>query len=216
MPNPVRILIADDHELIREGMRTLLQKEPSWVVCGEASTGSQALAMALELKPDLVVLDLSLPGMNGIEVTRQLRRAMPVGILVFTMHDSDVSIRDAIEAGANGYVLKAEAGRTLAEAVHAIVSHGEFVSDRMRRAVEPGTAEGSPRRRREDPLLLTSRERQVLRLLAEGQANKEIAWTLGISTKTAETHRARIMAKLELHSITDLVRYAIRNRIVEP
>jgi DNA-binding NarL/FixJ family response regulator len=216
MLSSVRILIADDHELVRAGMRALFQKEPSWIVCGEASTGTQALTMALDLKPDLVVLDLSLPEMNGIEVMRQLRRAMPVGILVLTINDSDEVIREAIEAGANGYVLKADASRTLAEAVHAIVSRGEFVSDRMRRAVKPAPAAGSLRHRRQNPLLLTARERQVLRLLAEGQANKEIAWTLGISTKTAETHRARIMAKLDVHSITDLVRYAIRNRIVEP
>ena len=197
-------------------MRALFQKEPQWVVCGEASTGRQALTMTLELKPDLVVLDLALPEMNGIEVTRQLRRTLPVAILIVTMHDSDQAVNEAIAAGANGYVLKAEAGRTLAEAVRTILSRGEYISERMRRAVGRPAADGDTSTRRRNRLLLTSRERQVLQLLAEGQANKEIAWALGISPKTAETHRARIMAKLEFHSITDLVRYAIRNRIIEP
>src|SRR5882672_5483946 len=125
-----RILIADDHELVRQGMRAIFQSEPNWVVCGEATTGRQALAMTLESRPDLVVLDVALPEMNGIEVTRQIRSASPVAVLIVTMHDSDQVVQDAMEAGANGIVLKAEAGRTLADAVRTILSRGEFISER--------------------------------------------------------------------------------------
>ena len=204
-PKTTRIVIADDHELVRQGMRAILADNPRWLVCGEAVTGRQALTMTSELQPDLLILDIVLPGMNGIEITRQLRRKSRVAILIVTMHDSDELVQDALEAGANGLMLKADAGRVLAEAVRSIVSHGEFVSDRVRRVAE---RDGKP--------LLTPRERQVLQLLAEGQANKEVAYTLQISPKTAETHRARIISKLELRSMSDLVRYAIRNHIIDP
>src|SRR5262245_17103860 len=127
-----RILIADDHELVRQGMRTILQAEPDWTICGEATTGREAVSKSLELRPDLVVLDLALPELNGLEVTRQLRRASPVAILVVTMHDADEMVQAAMAAGANGYVLKADAGRTLADAVRAILAHGEFISERVR------------------------------------------------------------------------------------
>jgi DNA-binding NarL/FixJ family response regulator len=205
------ILIADDHELVRHGMRVIFNAEPDWVVCGEATTGRQALAMTLESRPDLVV----------IEVTRQIRRVLPVAILIVTMHDSDQIVQDALEAGANGLVLKAEAGRTLADAVRAIFTRGEFISERVRRAAERARRAGGHDSTSRDELHprtpgLTPRERQVLQLLAEGQANKEVASALGITTKTAETHRARIMAKLEVHSMNELVRYAIRNSIIQP
>jgi DNA-binding NarL/FixJ family response regulator len=211
-----RILIADDHALVREGMRTILQSQEGWMVCAEATTGREALARALELKPDLVILDLALPEMNGVEVTRQIRAAMPVPILIVTMLDEDQVVQEAIDAGANGYLLKADAGRTLPEAVHAIFSRGTFLSDGVRAAAGIEPAERQPTEERKRSGRLTAREREVLQLLAEGLANKQIATTLGITTKTAETHRARIMAKLELHSISELVRYAIRNRIIKP
>jgi DNA-binding NarL/FixJ family response regulator len=208
----IRILIADDHELVRQGMRTILESEPGWTVCGEATTGRQALAQAIALKPDVMVLDLGLPEMNGVEVTRQLRRTLPVPVVIVTMHDSEQMVQEALSAGANAYVHKADAGRTLPDAVRAILAHGAFISERVRASVDPNAdaLPGSTRR------TLTSREREVLLLLAQGLANKEIASALGIATKTAETHRARIMAKLEVHSITDLVRYAIRHRMIEP
>jgi DNA-binding NarL/FixJ family response regulator len=211
-----RILIADDHELVRQGMRAIFQSERQWVVCGEATTGRQALAMTLELKPDLVVLDVALPEMNGIEVTRQIRRVLPVAVLIVTMHDSDRVVQEAMEAGANGLVLKAEAGRTLSDAVRAILSRGEFISERVGRVAGRRTSDPEMRFGRQKPLVLTPREREVLQLLAEGQANKEVANALGITTKTAETHRARIMAKLHVHSMSELVRYAIRNHIIDP
>jgi DNA-binding NarL/FixJ family response regulator len=213
---PKRILIADDHELVRQGMRVILNGEPNWVVCAEATTGRQALALALEYKPDLVVLDVALPELNGIEVTRLIRRALPTAVLIVTMHDSDQIVQDALDAGASGLVLKAEAGKTLADAVRAIFARGEFISERVRRAAGRDPVSGEKRPHSRAALGLTSRERQVLQLLAEGQGNKEVATALGISTKTAETHRARIMAKLEVHSMNELVRYAIRNSIIEP
>jgi DNA-binding NarL/FixJ family response regulator len=214
---PLRILVADDHELVRQGMRSILQREAGWQVCGEATTGREALALAQTLKPDVVVLDIGLPEMNGVEVIRQIRRDMTTAILVVTMHDADDLVRDAIAAGANGYILKAEAGRTIAHAVRAILARGEYFSDRLRVAggLQAGDGPTSTRRTRKRAGL-TARERQVLQLLAEGRANKEVAARLGITTKTAETHRARIMAKLQLHSMNELVRYAVRNRIIEP
>jgi DNA-binding NarL/FixJ family response regulator len=212
----VRILIADDHELVRQGMRTILEHEPEWVVCGEATNGREAVAMTLELKPDVLVLDLALPQMNGVEVTRQVRRTLPLAVLIVTMHDADQVVKEALEAGASGYVLKADAGRTLSDAVRAILSSGQFISERVREATGLGLVDGQTTKGQLKSERLTSREREVLQLLAEGQANKEVASELGIATKTAETHRARIMAKLGLHSISELVRYAIRNRIIEP
>src|SRR6185503_8949185 len=136
--------------------------------------------------------------------------------LIVTMHDSDDILRDAIDAGANGVVLKAEAGRTLADAVRTVLSQGEFISERVGRVAGRGATNGDFPSVTHKPMVLTSREREVLQLLAEGQANKEVAAALNITTKTAETHRARIMAKLNVHSMSELVRYAIRNHIVEP
>jgi len=214
----VRILIADDHELVRQGMRTILQSEPGWTVCGEATNGRQAVTMTLDLKPDLVVLDIAMPELNGVEVIRQIRRVLDVPILIVTMYDADDVLREATDAGANGYVLKAEAGRTLVNSARTILHQGGIVSDRAR----PGAADTAgpggltPPLRQPRGRELTGREREVLQLLVEGRGNKEIASSLGITTKTAETHRARIMAKLNMHSMSELVRYAIRNRIIEP
>lgn len=211
-----RILIADDHELVRQGIRAIFSSEPDWVVDGEATTGRQALAMALQSKPDLVILDVALPELNGVEVTRRIRQVSSMAILIVTMHESDQIFQDALDAGANGLVLKAEAGRTLADAVRAIFSRGKYISERAGGAVGGRDSyvvdsRALPR----SPKLLTSREREVLQLLAEGQANKEVATALGISTKTAETHRAHILAKLNVHSMSELVRYAIRNSIIQ-
>ena len=197
-------------------MRSIFQAEPHWVVCGEATTGREALTMALDLKPDLLALDVALPEMNGIEVARHVQQELPaVAVLFVTMHDSDQIVQDAMDAGAKGLVLKAEAGRTLADAVRAILSGRQFVSPQVRRAAGLESLDGDDRLRHRKPVLLTSREREVLQLLAEGQANKKVATALGITTKTAETHRARIMAKLEVHSMSELVRYAIRNSIIQ-
>ncbi|RPI51591.1 MAG: DNA-binding response regulator [Acidobacteria bacterium] len=214
--NAVRILIADDHEVVRQGVRAVLEGQPRWVVCGEASTGREAVAQALELRPDIVVLDISMPEMNGLEATRQIRRTMPAKILILTVHESDQVVSEVLDAGAHGYVLKTDAGRTLVEAIRALLHHKEFLTKRVhgvaarpagsRLAAAATLASGR----------LTAREREVLQLLTEGKSNKEIGVVLGITTKTAETHRTHIMAKLNLHSMSELVRYAIRNRIIEP
>ena len=197
-------------------MRAILDREPGWVVCGEATTGREALAKALELKPDVLIVDIGLPEMNGLEVTRRVRGSLQVAVLIVTVHDADQVVQEAISAGANGYVLKADAGRTLADAVRAILRDGKFFSEGVRAAADTRSSAHEGTKRRAQSERLTLREREVLQLLAEGKANKEIAAALNITTKTAETHRAHIMAKLEVHSMSELVRYAIRNRVIEP
>lgn len=213
---PVRILIADDHEVVRQGVRAVLEGEAGWEVCGEAISGRDAVAKAVELRPDVVILDITMPELNGLEATRQIRRAVPARILILTVHESDRIAAEVLDAGAHGYVLKADAGRTLVEAIRALLQNQEFLSERVRVEAprETGTSRSDDRRRESGRL--TAREREVVQLLSEGKTNKEIGVALGITTKTAETHRAHILAKLQLHSMSELVRYAIRNRIIEP
>ena len=212
----VRILIADDHDVVRQGVRAVLEGQAGWVVCGEASTGREAVAKAIDLQPDVVVLDISMPELNGLEATRQIRAAVPAKILILTVHESDQVVTEVLDAGAHGYVLKTDAGRTLVEAIRALLRHQEFLTERVHvvaaRGAEPSRAAAATRASGR----LTAREREVLQLLTEGKSNKEIGVLLGVTTKTAETHRAHILAKLQLHSMSELVRYAIRNRIIEP
>jgi DNA-binding NarL/FixJ family response regulator len=211
----VRILIADDHEVVRQGVRMVLQGQPGWAVCGEASTGRDAVAMAVDLQPDLVVLDISMPELNGLEATRQIRHVSSAKVLVLTVHESDQVAAEVRDAGAHGYVLKTEAGRTLVEAIHALLDDREFFTGRVQSAAR-GSGPHVKRPSRHGSGRLTPRQREVLQLLAEGKSNKEVAAALGMTAKTAETHRSNIMARLELHSMSELVRYAIRNRITEP
>jgi DNA-binding NarL/FixJ family response regulator len=209
-----QILIADDHEVVRQGVRVLLEANPEWSVCCEAATGREAVAKATEFHPDVVVLDIAMPEMNGLEAARQIRRAVPTAkILVLTVHQIDQLAQEFIDAGVRGYLLKADAGRMLVDAVKTVLKGEKFFTPSL---VE--TADGSTPARASTPSIkrLTHREREVLQLLAEGKSNKEIGTALSITTKTAETHRARLMAKLGVHSVADLVRYAIRNKIVEP
>jgi two-component system, NarL family, response regulator NreC len=214
---PVRILIADDHEVVRQGVRTILEGQAGWVVCGEASTGRDAVTKAVDLQPDIVVLDISMPELNGLEATRQIRRVVPAKILILTVHESDQVVTEVLDAGAHGYVLKADAGRTLVEAIRALLERQEFLTERVHVAAarRAGPQRGAAGRRGPERTL-TPREREVLQLLTEGKTNKEIGAVLGVTTKTAETHRAHILTKLNLHSMSELVRYAIRNRIIEP
>lgn len=213
---PVRIFIADDHDVVRQGVRAVLEGQAGWVVCGEASSGREAVAKAISLQPDIVVLDVSMPELNGLEATRQIRRAVSAKVLILTVHESEQVVTEVLDAGAHGYVLKTDAGRTLVEAIHALLGGAEFFTPGVHRVTDRRTnaRRGTADRRATGGL--TPREREVVQLLGEGKSNKEIAVVLGMTTKTAETHRAHIMAKLELHSMSDLVRYAIRNRIVEP
>jgi DNA-binding NarL/FixJ family response regulator len=213
---PVRVLIADDHDVVRQGVRAVLEPEPEWIVCGEASSGREAVAKAVELRPEVVVLDISMPELNGLEATRQIRAAVPAKILILTVHESDQVVTEVLAAGADGYVLKTDAGRKLVEAIRALLLHQQFFTDQVRAVAtrSAGRRRGPPLRR--GPRRLTPRQREVLQLLTEGKSNKEVGAALGMTTKTAETHRTQIMAKLNLHSMSELVRYAIRNRIIEP
>ena len=212
---PLRILVADDHHVVRTGLRALLESNAGWEVCAEASNGREAVEKAAELKPDVAVLDIGMPLLNGIEATRQILRVSPrTEVLILTMHDSEALIQGVLEAGAHGYILKDDADQNLLEAVEALGKHKRYLSSRVSEAAAqtdlPGGDDLPMDRRR-----LTPREREILQLLAEGKSNKEIAGLLGISVKTAETHRANIMLKMNFHSITELVRYAVKNKIIE-
>jgi DNA-binding NarL/FixJ family response regulator len=212
----VRILIADDHEVVRRGVRVLLESRPGWRVVGEALNGRDALAKAKQLKPDVVILDISMPELNGMEATRQIVKAVPnTEVLILTMHESEELVRRMVDAGARGYVSKADVGRSLLEAVDAVRRHQAFFASSAATALMNAYLETAGRTRSKKLQRdLTPREREVLQLLAEGKSNKEIAATLGISIYTAETHRSNIMKKLNLHSVSELTRYAIRNHLL--
>jgi DNA-binding NarL/FixJ family response regulator len=211
---PVRILIADDHEIVRVGLRALLEGHAGWEVCGEANNGKEAVEKAGKLHPDLVILDVTMPQLNGLESTRRILSASPdVRILVLSMHESEKLVEEVLEIGAHGFLLKSDAGRELISFIEAILKGRRCVSSKLAKIFDqhnPKVASFSPE------TTLTGREREILQLLAEGRTSKEVALALKISTKTAETHRTNIMQKLNLHSITELTRYAIRNKIVQP
>jgi len=212
----ISILLADDHDLMRRGIRDLLESDPGLEVCGEASNGREAIELARRLKPDVAVLDLTMPEMNGLEAIRQLRRELPqTELLVFSMHDSEELIREVFAAGARGYVLKSDAALYLEQAVKSLSQHKPFFTARISEAILSSLvgSTASPVGTTDHPL--SSREREVLQLLAENKSNKEIATTLGISVRTVETHRRSIMKKLKISSIVELVHYAIRNGLVE-
>ena len=214
----VRILVADDHHVVRTGLRSLLESKSGWKVCAEAENGREAVEKAGKLKPDVAVLDIGMPLLNGVEATRQIRKLSPkTEILILTMHDSELLVQEVMEAGALGYILKDDADRNLISAVDALHRHQPYFSSRVsdaasRASLHPGAGISRGRSLRGH---LTPRQREILQLLAEGKSNKEIAGYLGISVKTAETHRANIMLKMEFHSITELVRYAVRNKIIQ-
>jgi DNA-binding NarL/FixJ family response regulator len=215
----LRILLADDHEIVRRGLCALLQKHEGWEVCGEASDGREAIEMAKQLKPDVVILDIGMPYLNGLDATRQLLQYDPhFKIIVLTITDADQVIREALDAGARGFVLKSDAARDLVSAVEALQSRRMFFTPRVNDLVLRGFLDkGHAISRNEPPNLpvLTAREREVTQLLAEGKSSKEVASLLNLSTKTVETHRSNIMRKLGLHSIRDLVVYAIKNNIIQ-
>lgn len=214
---PFRVIIADDHEIVRQGVRNLLEREGDMDICGEATNGRDAVEIAARLVPDVAILDISMPGLNGIEATRQILKFNPkIRVLMFTMHDAEQLVHEVFSAGAKGYLLKADAGRHLISAVRTVASGSHYFSSRLSEVIFESFL------RREVPHAATggqqkpsTREREIIQLLAEGKSNKEVAGILGISVKTAETHRAAIMRKLGLHSMSELVRYAIRNHIIE-
>jgi DNA-binding NarL/FixJ family response regulator len=211
-----RIVIADDHELFRRGLAAELTQVSGWQVVGEAANGRDAVALAAELKPDLVVLDLTMPELNGLEAARQILGANASSkVLILTAHESEQLVREVLSAGAQGYVLKSDAGRILVAALQALLGGGSFFTSNVARMVLDGYLRSEAPESGAVPVL-SSREREIVQLLAEGNSNKAIANALKISVKTAETHRSNIMRKMEFSSLPELVRYAIRNKIIEP
>jgi DNA-binding NarL/FixJ family response regulator len=207
-----RILIADDHDVVRSGLRSILEAREGWEIVAEASNGMEAIKRALETKPDVAVIDYSLPLLNGVEATRQiLKREPQTEVLIFTMHDEEVLIKNVLEAGARGYLLKTDAKRHLIAAVEALSEHKPFFTARVSQTLLSSFLgkEGA------SDHLLSPREQSIIKLIAEGHGNKEIANVLSISLKTVESHRASALRKLRLSSTADLVRYAIRNKLVE-
>jgi DNA-binding NarL/FixJ family response regulator len=209
-----RILIADDHEIVRKGLRSLMESHNGWEVCGEAVDGWDAIRKVDELKPDLVALDIGMPNLNGLEAARQmLRNNMRTKILFLTVYETEQAAKTAVQIGAKGLILKSDAARELVSAVEAIQRNSTYFTPRMTQPAISSDLRGS--RRSADKNALTARESQVIQLLAEGKSNKEVASLLDLSVKTAETHRSNIMSKLGLHSVSELVMYAVRNNIVQ-
>jgi DNA-binding NarL/FixJ family response regulator len=212
----LQILVADDHEVVRRGLCALLRNQPDWEVCGEAGNGREAVEKALKMNAGVVIIDIGMPGLNGLEATRQILKANPrIKVLVLTLHESDQVVQEVLNAGARGFLLKSDAARDLVTAVEALRRDKTYLTPKIASMVLEGylrrdsVPQETPARSR-----LTPREREIVQLLAEGKSSKEVASVLGLSVKTAETHRSNIMRKLELHSVSDLVLYAVRNNIV--
>jgi DNA-binding NarL/FixJ family response regulator len=211
----LRLLIADDHAVVRAGLRTLLESHKGWQVCAEAADGRDAVEKAAKFKPDVIILDIGMPLLNGVEAARRIHKALPHSeILILTMHESDELAQQVVEAGARGYILKDEADRVLHAAIEALGQHKPYFSARVSVAADACDAGGDTDSARSSRSRLTPREREILQLLAEGKSNKEVATLLNISVNTAEAHRANIMMKLDFRSLADLVMYAVRNKIV--
>ena len=211
--NCLRILLADDHEMVRKGLRASIEGHPGWEICGEARTGREAVAKARELQPDVVIMDFSMPELNGMEATRQIRAAAArTEVLVLSMYESERLVREMLAAGARGYLYKTDAGEFLVPALQALSEHKPYFTPKVSAVVLRGYLQPE----KPETAELTSREREIVQLIAEGKSSKEIAEVLGISVKTADTHRTNLMRKLGLHSVADVVRYAIRNQIIQP
>jgi DNA-binding NarL/FixJ family response regulator len=208
----IRILLADDHAVVRQGFKMILDAQPDMEIVGEAGNGREAVDLAEQLRPDVVVMDVAMPELNGIEATRRLASSVPhARVVALSMHKDSVYVREILRAGARGYLLKDSGAADLVAAIHAVASGESYLSPAVSNAVLDDY-----RRHVTNPIdLLTSREREVLQLLAEGKTNKEIAGLLNLSVYTVEAHRGRIMEKLNLHSINDLVRFAVRNGLIE-
>ncbi len=208
----VRILIADDHEIVRKGLCSIIEANAAWEICGQAGDGREAVTLAEQLRPDIVIMDIDMPHLNGLDATRQIKRKLPeTEILVFTGTDTEEVVRNVFGAGARSYLLKTEANNHLAPAIEALCKHRTYFSSKVSDMIFAGYLKGSAG---VEDITLTPRERELVQLVAEGKSNKATAEILGISLKTVETHRASVIRKLKLDSIADLVRYAIRNGIV--
>ena len=213
LADPKRVMLVDDHTVVRRGLRALIESVPGWEVCAEASEGHEAILVATEMRPDIVVMDLSMPKLGGIDATMQLRKILKgVEILILTMHESDRLVGQALRAGARGYLLKSESEDRLMEALEALSRHQPYFSASVSETLLQGylSAEAAA-----DPKQLTPRERQIVKLVAEGKTNKRIALILSVSIKTVETHRSSAMHKVGAKSSADLTLYAARNDLVE-
>ena len=219
MTRKMRILIADDREIVREGLRVMVERERGWEVCGVAENGREAVDLAQKLKPDAIILDLKVPELAGLEAMKQIKRAIPeTEILVLSGRESEDLIEQVFEAGAKAYLRKAEAGRLLVPALKSLQDHKTFLPNEVSAPLFSRLLTSGPGKRKNPSAneKLTERETEIVRLLAEGKSNKEIASALGISIRTGETHRAAVMRKLRLNALADVVRYAIRNGMIDP
>jgi DNA-binding NarL/FixJ family response regulator len=215
----LRILLADDHALVRRGARGVLHSRHGWRVVSEATNGIEAVEKTKKLKPDVVIVDISMPKLDGVQVTRQIREAVPnVKVLVLTMHESGQMVQNALGAGAHGYVLKSDLTECLVKAVADVLSGKRFLTPKVSEIVLEGflTAKKGQRPGGQADVQPTPREMEIVRLLAEGKTNKEIAYELGIAVRTVDAHRSNVMQKLGLHSLAELMHYAIRQGIVIP
>jgi|SRR5579863_2442265 DNA-binding NarL/FixJ family response regulator len=214
----VTILVADDHAVVRRGLRALLETQPSWHVVAEAGNGREAVEKAATLRPQVVILDIGMPKLNGLDAAAMIYKANPkTRILMLTMHAAEALIEQTLQAGASGYVLKSDAERDLISAVDALLHNKTFFTSTAAAVILEHLRQGSPKKEvRALGERLSVREREVVQLLAEGKSNKEIGASLNISKRTVDHHRARIMDKLKLQSVGELVLYAVRNKIVEP
>jgi DNA-binding NarL/FixJ family response regulator len=211
----LRILVADDHEIVRRGLCSLLAANSGWEVCGEAVDGREAVAKAKQLRPDIVVMDIGMPSLNGLAATNKILQDAPQQrVLILTVNESEQLVREVLEAGARGYVLKSDAARDLVAAVEALQQGRTFFTPHVGDFVLSGFLDGSGAKTVNVPRL-TPREREIVQLLAEGKSTKEVAGILNLSVKTAETHRSNVMRKLGIHSISELVLYALRNNIIQ-
>jgi DNA-binding NarL/FixJ family response regulator len=213
----LRILIVDDHAVVRRGVRGLLESRSDWTVIAEAATGREAVELAGRLRPDIVVMDLGLPDMNGLDATTEIVKQSPATeVVVLTMHYAEELTRGVLQAGARGYVLKSDADESLITAIETLALHKPFLTAHVTDFVLDDYLRRSEIRESDSAVAsVTSRERQIIQLIAEGKSNKEAAGVLGVSVKTVEAHRANVMRKLRLRTITDLIRYAIRNKITQ-
>ncbi len=207
----IRVLLADDHNIVREGLRSLLEKDPEIEVVAMADNGRTAVQLARDLRPDVAVLDIAMPEMNGIEATRRIFRDDPqIKVLALSMHSARRFVTEALSAGAKGYLLKDCAAEELVRAIRTVAGNETYLSPKVAGLIVKDYLKHSPEATLSDNSSLTNREREILQLIAEGASTKEIAFKIGVSIKTVETHRQQIMKKLNLHSVAELTRYAIR------
>jgi two-component system, NarL family, response regulator NreC len=213
---PIRILLADDHTVVRDGLRALLERESDMTVVAEASDGRESVRLAEEQAPDIVIMDIAMPNMNGMEATRRILAANPnIGVLILSMHQDESYVLGSLKSGAKGYLLKDSTRKELVEAVRTVVQGRSFLTRKVSRILQDDYITRLQQRGVEDRYeLLSDREREILQLIAEGRANKEVASLLNISITTVETHRAHILQKLDLHSVPELILYAVRKGII--